>query len=105
MVLKACELLHSLHLFFHMLRKIKNHPKLSCLVISDDFEKKLEGQKICKIRSGIKYLLISTRLLKKSRPVLIFLTNIELQGTKDSLFTRVHIERRIILTPPIFLIV
>ena len=27
---------------------IKNHPKLSCLVISDDFVKKIEEQKICK---------------------------------------------------------
>ena len=55
-----------------MLRKIKNHPKLSCLVISDDFEKKLEGQKICKISSGIKYVLISTRLFQKPIPGFIF---------------------------------
>ena len=43
---KACELLYPI-LIFHVIRNIKNHPKLSCLVISDDFVKKLEEQKMC----------------------------------------------------------
>ena len=48
-----------------MFRRIKNHSKLSCLVISDDAEKKLEGQKIWKIMSGIDICFDIKRLFLK----------------------------------------